>query len=231
MTRTALCRRLLLLILLLSVVGGGSSVWAQKARIASLFLELPDTIVPHLDRPTKERLLEAYTLRLTGRTPEPVRNLFGGRSVVESLSDTRIVVRLDENSLLDLKLLRSARRNAPILALAFTHLRVPEVSVTAFYDTAQGWRQIPTSSLITLPRPEDFLLPGVSPGDIEVTNALVERGLWLYSAAFEDDTERLIFRPTTFRDALAAERYPGLPSKLVGELVYVRRHATFQKLK
>ena len=203
----------------------------EGGQAATWFLSAPDSLTPHFDARLKGLLLEQYTLRVTGRSAEPVRNLFGGESSIESLSDTRLLIRIDDRSLFELKVIRTKKRREPVIGMLYTHLESPAVSVFAFYSPASDWERIPTRSIIDLPEPRDFLLTPDLMEDVEVKNALVERGLWLYSATFaEGDEETLRLTPTTFTEEIAQKQYPGMASKLRPSLLYEWNRSVFRRI-
>lgn len=214
MHKTALSILTLVILLI-----GGKGLFAQE-QITTWFLEAPDSITPHFEKEDKDKLLEQYTFKATGLTSEGVRNVYGGNSSIESLSDTRLALRIDDRTTLEMKVLRTRHRKEPIIAMIYTDEMAPAVSVLAFYNPAKKWERSPTETLIMLPKPEDFLLKPDLKEDREVKSALIERGLWTYYASFGDDEETLLLIPTTFTEKTASVRYPLMTSKLVPGLLY-----------
>ena len=207
--------------------GKGELLAQEKATTA--FLEMPDSITPHFDRDDKTRLLEQFTLKATGRSSEPVRNIYGGNSQIETLTDTRLVIRIDDSTLFEMKVFRTRKKRESVVGIIFTDTTAPAISVFAFYAPQRGWERLSTPSLITLPKPEDFLLSESLSEDIEVKKALVERGLWSYTASFSDERETLLLTPTTFTDTTALALYPGMLSKIVPGLTYEWNRRVFVK--
>ena len=207
----------------------GKGELSAQEKAATAFLEMPDSITPHFDRDSKSRLLEQYTLKATGRSSEAVRNIYGGNSEIQSLTDTRLVVRIDDSTLFEMKVFRTRKRKEPVVGVIYTDTTAPAISVFAFYAPHKGWERLSTPDLIALPKPEEFLLSEILRDDLEVKKALVERGLWSYTASFSDSSETLLLTPTTFTDSTALALYPGMLSKLVPGLTYEWNRKAFVK--
>ena len=198
----------------------GEMVLSAQDRITTWFLSAPDSITPHFNREDRKRLIDQYTSSLGGHSVDPVRNIYGGSSAVLTLSDTRITVKIDDSTLFEMKTLRAPGRGKKLIVVIYTDCTTPAISSFVFYDPSESWKSIPPGDLVPLPEAIDFLSDPTFADDPEVKKALVERGLWTYSASFSDSEEDLILTPTTFTEKTALALHPGIDSKLVPNLVY-----------
>lgn len=208
----------------------GSMPGIAQEEIAKLFLSAPDSVLPHFSREDKSALLEQVTLAASGKSTDPVRNIYGGNSKILSLSKSRLVLQLDEASTVELKVLEtSGRTTEAVIGVIYTDLTSPSISVLAFYDPRKHWSRIPTSELISLPSAGDFLRSPDMIDSVDVKKALVERGQWFFSATFGDEDETLTLLPTTFREKIARALHPTLADKLVEGILYRWQNKMFVK--
>lgn len=198
----------------------GAIPLSGQDRITTWFLDAPDSITPHFNREDRKHLIDQYTFSVGGQTVETVRNIYGGNSVLLSLSDTRITVKIDDSTLFEMKALSVPGAGKELIGVIYTDRTAPAISSFVFYDPAKSWQRLPARTFVDLPRAEDFLTDQALIEDPEVKKALVERGLWTYSVSFTDNEETLIFTPTTFTEKTALALYPDMASKLVKGLVY-----------
>ena len=222
--------RRLLQALCLLLLAGGTELFAQET-VTELFMAAPDTVLPHFDQETKSELVSQYALTASGESADPVRNRYGGSSSILSLNDSRLVIEVDETTTLELKVLKTRNRRAPMVGVIFTDHTTPAISVFAFYNPSENWQKIQAREVIELPRPTDFLSDPGYADDLEVKKALVERGLWTYTATFGETKETITLSPTTFTDAVAQSQFPGVAAKLRPEgLSYRWRKSAFERL-
>ena len=178
------------------------------------FLESPDYVIPSLNTNTKKDLIDIYeAAQKEGKAPQSVTNLFGGSSVVTSLSDTAIAIQLDDATSVQIKLLPMIN-NSFLICMVSTSLVTPKQSVVRFFG--QDWKDIDGTGLFSLPPTEAFL---VSPDDIHQTRVktlLAERGVLTHEVICDPHNPEIRVRLTIFDDSVAQVSFAEL-SKLFKE--------------
>lgn len=104
-------------------------------RMASLFLTMPDSLLPTLTRNNRLDLIDFQQNQMAAR----VKNLFDDDVSLDTLTDTRLCLTLSEASRMEVTLLDSTH----LLTLTTVHGRAAESHI-ALTDTA--WRPAPCSA-------------------------------------------------------------------------------------
>ena len=140
-------RRILTIILLICVAASGSA-YAEDLR--TLFLNMPDSIMPTLTRSDRMDFLDFKDIGMKARAT----NKLGGESVMTELSERMLSVTTSGSGKVDMVLL--PRKNGSNLICIIK-------TVTARYDDSrlefynEDWTPVDAKKLIKLPRFDDYL--------------------------------------------------------------------------
>lgn len=171
-------------------------IFAQQSSMREAFLEAPEVMIPILTQNNKVEMLKAYDALQEGRlTDRPVSNRLGGKSVVTQLTESFMLVSLDEDTEVQLKLM-PLRKNDFLISMIVTSKIVPEQSVISFYKA--NWEQIPTEDLFEMPALSKFFSDPSKLTLNETKKVMSEIGTLSYRLAWDPNTPTLNIRISTF---------------------------------
>lgn len=125
-----------------------SRVGAEDIR--SLFINMPDTIMPTLTRSERLDFLDYMDSGMKAR----VRNKLGGESVMTAFSENSLTVMTSQSGRIEMALF-PCKNGSNLICIIRT--------VTARYDDSrlsfftEGWQPVPTEQLMELPGIDDYL--------------------------------------------------------------------------
>lgn len=118
--------------------------------IRSLFINMPDTIMPALTRSERLDFLDYMDSGMRAR----VRNKLGGESTMTAFSDRMLTVMTSQSSRLDM-VLYGRKDGSNLICLIRTVTARYDDSSIYFYN--EDWTPVETESLIELPVFDDYL--------------------------------------------------------------------------
>ncbi len=194
---------------------------AQKqAKMASIFVQTPEELIPALNQDLKSDLVEQYY----DRTDTELRNLYNGPCRITKITDSYLRLELDSTMVVEFKQLGGRWFRPKYYGMSVTSTISPALSVLSFFDTK--WAPIPRSSMVALPEPEQFLITPADSIRLDYKKARIEREVWEYVATFDPDRPTLTFRISAFDEPLAKKQHPTVP-QLLKEITYRWRHNRF----
>lgn len=118
--------------------------------IRSLFINMPDTIMPALTRSERLDFLDYMDSGMRAR----VNNKLGGESTMTAFSDRMLTVMTSRSARMDMVLF-SRKDGSNLICLIRTVTARYDDSSIMFYN--EDWTPVETKSLIKLPRFDDYL--------------------------------------------------------------------------
>lgn len=205
---------------LLCMVCAWMSLTLQAQEAKTCFINMPDSLTPLLTEVNRADCIDF----LESKMKAEVTNRFGGKSEMTELSSDYICMQMTEQSSWQMKLLATSDTTQLICVVETACAPVCDSRVR-FYTT--DWKELASSSLLTLPQRNDFVdLPDSLP-DYEVRDAGEQADMLLMKATLSAKDETLTFTFTTpeYMDPDAVEK---LKPYLCRPVVYVWRKKAFE---
>ena len=124
--------------------------FAYAADIRTLFINMPDTIMPALTKSERMDFLDYIDSGMKAR----VRNKLGGESEMTELSDNSLTVRTSRSGKLQMALFQRKDGTVLICLIKTVTARFDD-SLIRFYN--EDWTPVESESLIELPKFDDYL--------------------------------------------------------------------------
>ncbi len=205
-----------------------STSFAEERDVRSLFLSIPEAVLPHFEPEHRVALLEQYDRDRAGYIEDAivVINNFQGRSSITQIADGFMAIRLDEEVTLQIKMLMDGRGNS-VISLLYTTTSLPHMSVLTFYD--DEWRRLPNEEFIEMPSWSQFLQDPSIAETNEVKMVMNAIGPLLYRCQWMSDSDVMTIQATTFENQVQAKLYPEVMKWLKsGGLRYIWQHGKLQ---
>lgn len=129
------------------ILGWSLSVAAD---IKTLFLEMPDSLLPTLTRSDRMDFFDYLESGMRAR----VRNKLGGESEMTVLQDDRLSVKTSQSGYMDMALFKK-KDGKNLICIIRTVTAIYPDSHIAFYT--EDWKAVPIKDLIDLPQFDDYL--------------------------------------------------------------------------
>ena len=123
---------------------------ARAADLRTLFIGMPDSIMPTLSRSDRMDFLDYMDSGMKAR----VRNKLGGESVMTQFEENLLTVQTSKSGRMDMLLLKKGKDETLICIIRTVTARY-EDSRLSFYT--EDWKPVPTDELIVLPQIDDYL--------------------------------------------------------------------------
>ena len=175
-------KRILTAILLLSCISP-----AFSADLRTLFVNMPDTILPTLTRNDRLDFLDYMDSGMKARA----RNRLGGESVMTSFSDNMLTVMTSGSGRTDIVLFERRKGQALICVITTVTARYSDSRLSFFNE---DWTPVSTESLIDIPVFKDYLTPQALKSD---SLDVLEKQSLLRLAEITPTTEALEFTYTS----------------------------------
>ena len=122
---------------------------ASGQTIAGLFASMPDSIVPVMSKNNRLDCIDFFNSKMTSN----VQNNYNGKSSIEEMTDTYLLVHPTSRSKAEMKLY-TAGDGHKIIAVAYTYISAASETVLRFYS--DQWKPLDAGSLIAIPSPDEL---------------------------------------------------------------------------
>ena len=122
----------------------------RAADLRTLFISMPDSIVPTLTKSDRMDFLDYMDSGMKAR----VRNKLGGESVMTQFEENKLSIQTSQSGRMDMVLLKKGK-NETLICIVRTVNAKYEDSRLSFYT--EDWKPVPTEQLIELPKLDDYL--------------------------------------------------------------------------
>lgn len=224
MTQTL--RHIILIVALIS----STTIHSMAQEIKDIFLDVPRHLLPTLSKAHREALIDLhFDARRDPNNPASTLNTLGDSAKIVTLTESFIHLSLDKGTDLQYKRLY-AESGDIIIGMILTSKHSPKISVIKFYN--RQWQEIPSTQILSLPTPEDFLINPQDSTLISFKNSVVERGYWDLYGTFDPERDSLTIRTSTFDSMLSRQLHENIISRLSPHGVsYTWHMGTFKKSK
>ena len=126
------------------------AVGANASDLRTLFMEMPDSILPTLTRTERLDFLDYMDSGMKAR----VRNKLGGESVMTLLEENMLSIQTSGAGRLDMVLFKMGKERSLICIINTVTARYEDSSISFFTDE---WKPVESDELISLPQFDDYL--------------------------------------------------------------------------
>ena len=126
------------------------AVGANASDLRTLFMEMPDSILPTLTRTERLDFLDYMDSGMKAR----VRNKLGGESVMTRFEDNMLSIQTSRSGRMDMLLLKRGKDENLICIIRTVNAKYEDSRLSFF---TEDWKSVPADELIELPVIDDYL--------------------------------------------------------------------------
>ncbi|HIZ05338.1 MAG TPA: DUF3256 family protein [Candidatus Phocaeicola gallistercoris] len=208
--------------IVLTIVVMFSCILGYAQDMRSLFIAIPDSIMPLLTKVNREDFGDFLD---SGMKAE-VKNRFGNKSEMRKMTSDYVDLQLTSSSNVEMKLL-PMKDSVKVICVVHTYSGPVADSEISFYDTT--WNKLSTNRFIDIPVEDDFYnTPDVKEQRDSLRQLRLHTDMFLKEARLSEDenTLQFIYKTSEYVDKEIAEK---LEKYLLPEIVYQWSNGRFSK--